>query len=53
MIVVEHNLAIMHEADQIIEMGPKAGVHGGEVIYQGPLNKISNTPTAKALSVNL
>lgn len=49
-IVVEHNLAIMHEADQIVEMGPEAGVHGGEIIYQGALNNISNTPTAKALN---
>src|SRR5699024_649097 len=48
--VVEHNLAIMHEADQIIEMGPDAGVDGGEVIYQGPLADIADTPTAKALN---
>ncbi len=48
--VVEHNLAIMHEADQIIEMGPEAGVHGGEVIYQGPLADIADTPTGQALN---
>ncbi len=48
-LVVEHNLAIMQEADRIVEMGPGAGIHGGEVIYQGPLEEIVNTPTAKAL----
>lgn len=48
-VVVEHNLAIMQEADMIVEMGPGAGIHGGEVIYQGPLEGIVNTPTAKAL----
>ena len=49
-IVVEHNLGIMNEADQIVEMGPEAGVHGGEVIYQGELDEISSTPTANALN---
>ena len=51
--VVEHNLDIMKAADQIVEMGPEAGVRGGEVIYQGPLDKISATPTAKALNESL
>lgn len=51
--VVEHNLDIMQAADQIVEMGPEAGVRGGEVIYQGPLNEISATPTAKALNESL
>ncbi len=48
-IVVEHNLEIMKEADIIIEMGPKAGADGGEIIYQGTLDDISDTPTARAL----
>lgn len=52
-IVVEHNLAIMEEADQMVELGPEAGAHGGEVIYQGTLNDIAETPTAKALNTPL
>ncbi|WP_028274882.1 ATP-binding cassette domain-containing protein [Atopococcus tabaci] len=48
-LVVEHNLAIMQEADMIVEMGPDAGTGGGEVIYQGPLDAIADTPTANAL----
>lgn len=48
-LVVEHNLAIMQEADMIVEMGPGAGMRGGEVIYQGPIEAIADTPTARAL----
>lgn len=34
-IVVEHDEEIMKAADQIIDMGPEAGTHGGELIFQG------------------
>ncbi len=34
-IVVEHDEEIMRAADQIIDIGPLAGVHGGEVVFQG------------------
>ncbi len=34
-IVVEHDEEIMREADQIIDLGPGAGTHGGEVVFQG------------------
>ncbi|MBL7873069.1 MAG: excinuclease ABC subunit UvrA [Cyclobacteriaceae bacterium] len=34
-IVVEHEEEIMRAADQIIDIGPDAGVHGGELIFQG------------------
>ncbi len=34
-IVVEHEEEIIRAADQVIDMGPAAGSHGGEVIYQG------------------
>ncbi|GAA0370293.1 excinuclease ABC subunit UvrA [Alkalibacterium iburiense] len=49
-LVVEHNLAIMQEADMIVEMGPGAGTKGGEIIYQGSLETIQDTPTAHALN---
>lgn len=42
-IVIEHDLSIIREADEIIEMGPGAGVHGGEVIYQGTLEGLENS----------
>lgn len=34
-IVVEHDKDMISQADHIIEIGPKAGVEGGEVVYQG------------------
>lgn len=34
-VVVEHDEEIMREADLLIDIGPKAGIHGGEVVFQG------------------
>jgi excinuclease ABC subunit A len=34
-IVVEHDRDMMLAADHLVEMGPKAGIEGGQVIYQG------------------
>src|SRR5699024_465733 len=34
-LVVEHDQSIIDMADEVIEMGPKSGVKGGKVIYQG------------------
>ena len=34
-VVVEHDEEIMRAADLLIDIGPKAGVHGGEIVYQG------------------
>ncbi|WP_010677725.1 ATP-binding cassette domain-containing protein [Bacillus timonensis] len=52
-IVIEHNLSVIKIADQIIEMGPGAGVNGGEVIYQGTVDGLKNSPTATALNHKL
>ena len=38
-IVVEHDEEIMEQADQIIDIGPEAGIHGGEIIFQGKLKR--------------
>jgi len=43
-IVVEHDEEAIRLADYIIDMGPGAGVHGGEVVAQGKLDAILNTP---------
>ncbi len=40
LLVVEHDEDTMHEADHIIDMGPGAGIHGGHVVAEGPLEKI-------------
>lgn len=40
LIVVEHDEETMFEADQIIDIGPGAGLFGGEVTFQGTINQI-------------
>ena len=39
-IVVEHDQETMESADQLIDIGPGAGEHGGEIIFSGPPKKI-------------
>ena len=40
LIVVEHDLETMESADHIVDIGPGAGVHGGEVVAQGTIEDI-------------
>lgn len=40
-IVVEHEEKVMEAADQIIDIGPAAGRHGGELVFQGDLKKLN------------
>ncbi|MBS1592785.1 MAG: excinuclease ABC subunit UvrA [Bacteroidetes bacterium] len=40
-IVVEHDEDIMKACDHIVDMGPEAGIHGGEVVYNGPAKDIT------------
>lgn len=42
LIVVEHDEDTMYAADQIIDIGPGAGVHGGQVLAQGTAEEIKN-----------
>lgn len=51
-VVVEHDEEIMRAADYIIDIGPKAGRLGGEVVYQGDLKNLkkdSNSYTVRYL----
>jgi len=43
-IVVEHDEDAMRAADHIIDIGPRAGIHGGKIIASGKLSKIIKTP---------
>ena len=43
-IVVEHDEQMMRSADWIVDMGPGAGEHGGELVAEGPAELIANTP---------
>lgn len=52
-IVVEHEEDIMQAADEIIDIGPMAGIYGGEVVFQGNHDELihsSNSLTAKYLT---
>ncbi|MFY0651500.1 MAG: excinuclease ABC subunit UvrA [Cyclobacteriaceae bacterium] len=52
-IVVEHEEEVMRQADQIIDIGPDAGIHGGELVFQGDWDKIlkdDKSHTARFLS---
>jgi excinuclease ABC subunit A len=45
-LVVEHDREIMSAADHIIDLGPRAGESGGEVIYQGPYEGLCRSETS-------
>ncbi|MBW8189411.1 excinuclease ABC subunit UvrA [Neiella marina] len=45
-IVVEHDEDAIRAADYVIDIGPGAGVHGGEIIAQGQVDDIKNTQTS-------
>jgi len=43
-IVVEHDEETMREADHLIDLGPGAGRHGGQVVAQGTVDEVSRNP---------
>ncbi|MDD3267964.1 MAG: excinuclease ABC subunit UvrA [Syntrophomonadaceae bacterium] len=43
-IVVEHDEDTIRNADHIVDIGPRAGIHGGEVVGEGSLRDIINAP---------
>ncbi len=46
-ILVDHDIQILKEADWIVEMGPEAGANGGRVIAQGPVGSIEADPDSR------
>jgi excinuclease ABC subunit A len=55
-VVIEHHLDLLAEADYIVELGPVGGPDGGELLYQGPLGgllKLKGSPTAPYLKAKL
>ncbi|MEO1012353.1 MAG: excinuclease ABC subunit UvrA, partial [Bacteroidota bacterium] len=51
-IVVEHDEDIMKAADEVIDIGPEAGTHGGEVVAYGPLTKVLKSRSLTANYLN-
>ena len=39
-VVVEHDPDVMRAADHIVDLGPGAGEHGGNIVFEGPLTKL-------------
>ncbi len=51
-VVIEHHLDMLAEADWLVELGPGGGPQGGRILYQGPLKgfaRIKKSPTAPFL----
>ena len=51
LLVIEHNLDVIKSADWILDLGPEAGKHGGQLVAQGPPEAVAklDTPTAHFL----
>ncbi len=53
LIVVEHDEETIRSADWVVDIGPGAGIHGGQIVYQGTVDKIiecDNSITGQYLS---
>jgi excinuclease ABC subunit A len=46
-VVIEHHMAVAAEADWILDIGPEAGDAGGQIIAQGPPEKIAKSKTSR------
>ncbi len=44
-LIVEHDPDVIAIADHIVDMGPKAGTHGGEVVFEGSYEALKNADT--------
>jgi len=44
--VVEHELDVVRHADWIVDVGPNAGRHGGEILYSGPIDGLKSVETS-------
>jgi excinuclease ABC subunit A len=56
LIIVEHDEETMRRADHIVDLGPRAGIHGGEVVAAGSLRDVERNPdseTARCLKIPL
>lgn len=53
LVVIEHNLDIIAQADWVIDIGPGAGKQGGELVFTGPVSQLlQHTHSATALYLN-
>jgi excinuclease ABC subunit A len=45
--VVEHEIDVIRHADWIVDVGPAAGQHGGEILYSGPLEGLASVEASQ------
>ncbi len=45
-VIVEHEEMLLNRADHLIEVGPKAGEHGGEIMFTGTVDEVRKSPTS-------
>src|SRR5699024_815654 len=50
--IVEHDPDVIHIADHVIDIGPGAGQHGGEIIFNGTYEELMQTDTPTSLALN-
>ncbi|HEX2721349.1 MAG TPA: hypothetical protein VHM24_00425, partial [Gemmatimonadaceae bacterium] len=43
-LVVEHDPAAIEAADYMVELGPGSGEHGGQIVFAGPMSRVSESP---------
>ena len=43
-VMVEHDLDAIRVADYMVELGPNAGEHGGEIVFAGPMDRMHESP---------
>src|SRR6201996_4289885 len=45
--VVEHELDVVRQSDWVVDVGPVAGEHGGEILYSGPLPRLADVKKSR------
>ncbi|MGX1810554.1 ATP-binding cassette domain-containing protein [Nocardia sp. NPDC055321] len=47
MVVIEHNLDVVRQADHVIDLGPGPGRHGGQLVFEGTPERLATCPDSK------
>jgi excinuclease ABC subunit A len=46
-VVIEHHLDVIAEADHVIDIGPEAGSQGGKIVVEGSPEKVAQSKTSR------
>ena len=50
-VVIEHNMDVVKQADHVIDLGPEGGQRGGEIVFEGPPEELAQADTHTAVYV--